>query len=365
MTEKIPEKMKAARVTEFGKSEYEIQDIPVPKPKGYEVLIKIGAAGFCHTDAMVYDGQFESMGSKCPITGSHEPAGTIVAMGPDAEKLGKQKVGDRIGAENMMGPCGKCPDCTVHKDPTYCPNLEGMAGITKDGGFAEYCLLDARTAAKLPDEMSFEQAAPLMCAGVTIYSAIKKAEACGLKEGGTIGFSGLGALGHLGVQFAICMGYKVVGIDARPEPIDLAKSLKYPPDLVLDATKIKAEDALPKVKELDPTKPFEGLDAVILLADPQSSFDYAVALTARHGLVVLVSQPEKGINLQFFDVIFRDIRLVGSLLGKQQYLQETVDLCAKHGIESHIAAYKLDDINKMVKDNHSDKKKGKTVITFS
>jgi hypothetical protein len=112
-----------------------------------------------------------------------------------------------------------------------------------------------------------------------------------------------------------------VGLDARPEPIDLARSLKYPPDLAIDVTKIKAEDALAKVKELDPEKPFEGVDgmdftladlwpagvaltsfrctAVILLADPQESVDYAVKLTARHGLVVLVSQPAAGVTLQF------------------------------------------------------------------
>lgn len=94
-------------------------------------------------------------------------------------------------------------------------------------------------------------------------------------------------------------GYKVVGIDARPQPIELAKRLKYPPDLLLQTDQVKAQDALPKIRALDPEKPFQGLDAAILLADPQESIDYAVALLARHGLLVLVSQPAEGIKLQF------------------------------------------------------------------
>jgi len=362
---KIPKTMKAARVMEFGETKYTIQDIDVPTPKGYEYLIKIGAAGFCHTDAMVANGEFESMGCKAPITGSHEPAGTIVSMGEDAKKAGLHKIGDRVGAEAMKGVCGKCPDCKNYGDQTYCTDLEGMVGVTVDGGFAEYCIIDSRTSAKIPDSMSFEQAAPLMCAGVTIYQSIKKAEACGLKPGRTIGFIGLGALGHLGVQFAKCKGYKVVGVDARKEPVELAKSLKYPPDLTILTTETSAEDALKAVAKLDSQKPFEGLDAAILLADPQGSVDYAVKITARHGLVVAVSQPQEGFRFQFVDLIFRDIRVVGSLLGPQNSLQETVDLAAEKGIESTLLTYKLEELDKLVKEANSDKKKGKTVVTFS
>lgn len=170
-----------------------------------------------------------------------------------------------------------------------------MVGINRDGGFAEYCIIDSRTAAKLPDSLSFAQCAPLMCAGVTIYNSIKKAEACGLKPGGTIGFSGISAPSppmnariecsyrsrcsrpsrrpdgqsqgrpvplnpKNEVLTSLIQGYKVVGIDARKEPIELAGQLKYPPDLLLNATEIKAEDALKKVAELDKEKPFEGLD---------------------------------------------------------------------------------------------------------
>jgi len=364
MSSEIPKTMKAARVLKFGETKYSLEEVEVPKPKGYAYLIKMGAAGFCHTDSMVANGEFESMGSKPPITGSHEPAGTIVAMGEDAEKAGKHKVGDRVGAEAMFGACGKCPDCKTFGDATYCTDLQGMVGINRDGGFAEYCIIDSRTAAKLPDSLSFAQCAPLMCAGVTIYNSIKKAEACGLKPGGTIGFSGLGALGHLGVQMAKVKGYKVVGIDARKEPIELAGQLKYPPDLLLNATEIKAEDALKKVAELDKEKPFEGLDAAILLADPQESVNYAVALTARHGLVVAVSQPQAGFTFQFVDLIFRDIRVVGSLLGPQKYLQETVDLCAEKGIESTLSTFRLEEMDKVVEAAHSKTKKGKTVVTF-
>ncbi|KAL7009284.1 hypothetical protein EMMF5_000914 [Cystobasidiomycetes sp. EMM_F5] len=251
------------------------------------------------------------------MQGSHEPAGTIVAMGDDAKNSSKYKA------------------------------------------------IDSRYAAAIPDSMTFEQAAPLMCAGATIYRSIKVAEKHGLKAGGTIGFVGLGALGHLGVQFAKTMSYKVVGVDARKEPVELATRLQYPPDLVLNSKEVDAETAREKVVKLDEQKPFHGLDAAILLADPQESIDYAVKLLARHGLLVLVSQPQSGIHLDFHELVFRDIRLVGSLLGNPDDLQATVDLCAKHGIESTLVTYRLEDINDLVKAADSAKKSGKTVITFA
>jgi len=243
----------------------------------------------------------------------------------------------------------------------YCPHAK-YSGIMTDGYFSEYAISDARLCAKIPDNMTFEQAAPMTCAGVTIYGAIKRAS---LKPGQILGMSGLGALGHLGVQMAKAMGLKVVGIDARPEPVELAEKLKLSPDLTIDASKTSVQDALREIKKLRPDDYFgwDGVDAMILTADPVASHRYGLDLTRRHGLVVVVCQPPK-FEFTFNDFIFRDLTIVGHLHGNEDDLQETVDLVSEHGIVVEVNRFGLEEHEKMVDSLGDEKRKGKSVLVF-
>jgi Zn-dependent alcohol dehydrogenases len=144
-------------------------DVPVPAPGPGELLIRVAAAGFCHTDYQVYQGVY---GTNLPITGSHEPAGTVVKIGSDVP--GDWKVDDRVGVINFREPCNACNGCRWRMktysslDARYCEN-KTMSGILKaDGGFAEYMIASHYAVVRLPRELSFEQAAPLMCAGVCL-----------------------------------------------------------------------------------------------------------------------------------------------------------------------------------------------------
>jgi D-arabinose 1-dehydrogenase-like Zn-dependent alcohol dehydrogenase len=148
---------------------YEVQEIPVPEYGDNDLLLKVGAAGFCHTDYQVYEGVYQS---KLPLTPSHEPVGTVVAVGDKASKT--WKVGQRVGMLNLRHACNKCGGCKTFRegdkpDLRFCEN-KSMAGIQDDGGFAEYVVADADSSSLLPDELSFEQAAPMMCAGVSTYT---------------------------------------------------------------------------------------------------------------------------------------------------------------------------------------------------
>lgn len=129
-----------------------------------DVLIKVGAAGFCHTDYQVFQGVYES---PCPIVPSHEPVGTIVAVGPKVDSY--WKVGQRVGVNLFQHQCHSCIPCEVLDDIRFCENAE-LAGLKNNGGFAEYMLSDSESIVLLPDSLSFEQAAPLMCAGVSSES---------------------------------------------------------------------------------------------------------------------------------------------------------------------------------------------------
>ncbi|KAL8277614.1 hypothetical protein RQP46_010046 [Phenoliferia psychrophenolica] len=316
MTTAIPTTMRAAQILEKG-GPYVIQQIPVPEVGPWEILIKTACAGHCHTDTMVAEDAF---GGGFPITGSHEPAGTVAKLGEEAVKLGKFKVGDRIAALYMLGACGECWDCK-EGSKKYCSEFKGALGIVTNGAFADYTLVDSRSSVKLPDSMAWDQ---------------------------TIGVIGLGALGHLGVQMAKAMGYIVVGVDARPEPIELAKSLVLAPDLCINAATTSVEDALTAIAALDPKKQLRGLDACIVVTDAPASFQNAVDLLARHGT----------------DLIFKDIRVVGSLIGDTAQAQATVDLVAKHGIEVKTTKYRLDDMAQLLEDAHRPDKKGKAVVMF-
>ncbi|EKG15444.1 Alcohol dehydrogenase superfamily zinc-containing [Macrophomina phaseolina MS6] len=178
-TETIPDTMLACQVVEF-KKPYKIHNVPVPKDDlgPNDLLVKIAVASLCHTDSMVANGiPIAQYTPPLPCTASHEGAGTIVAIGsPSTTSL---RPGDRIMCGLYLHQCGTCTDCAAGT-PQYCPHSAGAIGVHTHGCFAQYVRIDARNAVKLPDNVSFATAAPLACAGCTIYKGVR---ATGLREG--------------------------------------------------------------------------------------------------------------------------------------------------------------------------------------
>lgn len=336
---------------------YKIDEVEVPKiERGTDIIMEIKAASLCHTDFMVRDGVF---GDNYPITGSHEAVGLVHDVGSDVKDF---KKGDRMGTLAFQNACGECPDCRAGKQ-IYCDNLSGMGGVTVDGGFAGFMRCDSRFCVKIPQSLPFAQSAPLMCAGATIWGALKK---CKLQKGDVVGIVGLGGLGHIGIQLAVAaLQLQVVAIDTREEPIKLAKSLKYPPTLTLNATETDAKDAMSHISKLEkPNNAWPGLDAVIVATDSIPAFTYAAEVTRKHGTLVIVGQPADPVPITFHQAIFRDIRVIGSLLSDATEAQEMVDQVARHGVEVTVQEYALDQVNKMVEDSHEKNMKGRLVVTM-
>ena len=171
-----------------------------------------------------------------------------------------------------------------------------------DGNFAEYLLADSHNVLPLPAELDFTDAAPLMCAGLTIFTAFKN---CGLKPGDWVAISGAGGgLGHLGIQFGKALGYRVVGIDNRDSSIDLIRSLNCC-EIIVDARKETTAEVFKKCNN------GIGVDAVLILPESQRAFDYAAPLAKKAGTVCIVSFPVKGFTISSNEVVFRDVRYIG------------------------------------------------------
>ncbi|KAJ5322381.1 alcohol dehydrogenase GroES-like domain-containing protein [Penicillium brevicompactum] len=231
----LQQQMKAARLVEYN-TPYTVEQIKVPEIGDNDILFRVGAAGYCHTDYQVWEGVYQT---KTPSTPSHEPVGTIVAMGPAVKGW---RIGDRIGAL-LFRPARA--------------NVS-MAGIKDDGAMAEFMIADAANTVKLPDSVSFEQGAPLMCAGTTVWGGIKAAN---LAPKVPVGVIGIGGLGSLAIQFLKALGHPTVAIDHRPEPLDLAVEVPLKADLVIDSTSETA------VEDITRWADNEGLAAVIVCTD--------------------------------------------------------------------------------------------------
>ena len=332
-TQSLPEYMKAQVLEEYNEP-YVHKDLPVPKiTTDHDLLIKVDAASYCHTDAVLSSGQMRPNPQSFPHIGSHEFAGTVIALPHTPSDIAKNySIGTRLGIPGRaFHPCGSCFEC---KDPdndyigysNYCVNA-GNNGISKAGGFSQYAVVDARQVAPLPDKLRALDAAPLMCAGITIFNALKR---CNLAPGQRLAMIGAGGgLGHLGLQFAEAVGLRTIGVDVADGPLKLARSLGTKAEIV-DARVTKAEDIVKQVgKEDKKTEwPDMGLDAVIILPESQASFDYGVKLLRNHGLCVVVSFPEQGFHVSARNLVFRDISVVGSLLGSNSILREMVAFAA-------------------------------------
>ena len=186
-----------------------MQDVPVPEPGYGEVLIKVITSGVCHTDLHVRDGDWHVKPS-LPIIPGHEGAGVVVKLGPGVTTL---KLGDRVGHAWLHTACGGCEHCLSGWE-TVCGKT-APTGFVADGCFAEYTVAVAAYVGRIPDSLSFAQASPILCAGVTTYKALKETE---VKPGQWVAILGAcGGLGHVGVQYARAMGMKVCAVDFGEE----------------------------------------------------------------------------------------------------------------------------------------------------
>ncbi|KAJ0313297.1 hypothetical protein COL516b_000229 [Colletotrichum fioriniae] len=316
--------MKAIRVTSFN-NPYEIQSIPVPSPTSlapHDLLVKVAVASYCHTDSMVSSGIF---GTSLPCTASHEGSGTVVAVG----------------------------FASASSDFNF--KIEGHVGVHVDGCFAEYVKVDARSTVPIPEAVSFLSAAPLACAGRTVWRGVVQA---GLKEGQWLAILGSGGgLGHLGIQMAKTLGLRVIGIDARDEGLELTRTSGA--DVVLDARRDK-EDVVKEAR--DAANGGEGADATLNLSDADSAAALACAVTKMHGTVVQIAQPDE-VKIPFQELVFRDVRVKGSLLCSREESIGLVEHVAKNGINLKTNVFHgLDRIHELTELVHTGKMSGKAVI---
>ena len=231
-------KMRAVQVSEAG-GPFELVERDVPQPGREQALVRVHACGICHSDSFAKEGGYP--GVSFPVVPGHEIAGEIAALG---EGVQGWEVGQRVGVGWFGGNCGYCEPCR-RGDLIGCENME-IPGVTSDGGYADYVLVNAHALALMPDDLADVDAAPLMCAGITTYNALRQSGAHG---GDLVAVLGLGGLGHLGVQFAAKLGFRTVAIARGAEKAELAQKLGA--ERYIDST---AEDPAEELTKLGGAK---------------------------------------------------------------------------------------------------------------
>jgi D-arabinose 1-dehydrogenase-like Zn-dependent alcohol dehydrogenase len=311
--------MKAAIVKQKG-APLVIEERPTPEPGEGTVRIKVHACGICHSDQFVVDGIWPSL--KLPRVPGHEVAGVVDAVGPGVTHI---QPGARVGVGWYGGHCGVCRACR-EGDFVLCEN--GMiTGISFDGGYEEYMLAPASALAAIPEGLDFSEAAPLLCAGITTFNALRNS---GARAGDVVAVHGLGGLGHLGVQFARAMGFYVVAIARGAEKADLAKKLgahEYLDSLQGDATK-----GLQKLG---------GANVILSTAvSGQAASDLINGLGRNGCLVVLGGSPDP-ISIRPGLLIGGRRRIQGWPSGQASDSEDTLRFSQLHGIRPRIETFPL------------------------
>ncbi|MGL4818736.1 MAG: alcohol dehydrogenase AdhP [Bacilli bacterium] len=334
--------MKAAVVHSFGDA-LQIQEVPTPEVSAQQVLVKIKACGVCHTDLHAACGDWP-VKPKLPLIPGHEGVGEVVEVGEGVTHL---KVGDRVGVPWLYSACGQCDFCLEGKE-TLCHDQHN-AGYSVDGGYAEYCLANANYVVKIPDNLSYVEAAPLFCAGVTTYKALKVSEA---KPGDWVAVYGVGGLGHLAVQYAIAMGLNVIGVDTGEDQLELARTLgaQYTVNPL-------TEDSAAFIQ-----RTVGGVQGVVCTAVSKKAFDEAYRAVRRGGSLVCVGLPPEKMEIPIFDTVLNAVNVVGSIVGTRKDLKETLQFAAEGKVKPIITTKKLEDINEIFDDMHHGKITGRVVL---
>jgi propanol-preferring alcohol dehydrogenase len=317
--------MRAAVVPELG-AKLEIQQLDVPEPGPGQVLVKIEAAGLCHTDIHAAHGDWP-VKPKPPFIPGHEGVGVVVATGPGATL---HKEGDRVALPWLASACGHCRHCVAGWE-TLCEQQQNM-GYSVDGSYAEYAVADDRHVVDVPAEISSLDAAPLTCAGVTTFKAIKVA---GVQPGETVSIVGIGGLGHLALQYARVLGARVIAVDVEDAKLDLAEALGA--DLTVNA---KTTDPVQAIAD------YGGADVAVVTAASPRTFEQAYASLRRGGRLSCVGLPaDDKITISVFDTVLSGKQIIGSIVGTRNDLEDVFALHAAGRTKVIAERRHLEDVN--------------------
>jgi propanol-preferring alcohol dehydrogenase len=324
--------MKAAVVTSFD-APLALEERPVPTPAAGQVVVQIEASGLCHTDIHAAHGDWPVKPTP-PFVPGHEGVGIITAVGADVTQ---RSVGERVAIAWLGHACGHCDHC-ISGWETLCEQQRN-SGYSVDGAFAEYAVADADYVVPVPAEVSAFDAAPLTCAGVTTYKAIKVAS---IVPGERVAIFGVGGLGHLAVQYARLVGAEVIAVDLTEEKLQLARELGA--DHTVNAA---TTDPVSAIADLG------GADVAVALAVTPKAFEQAFASLRRGGRLVCVALPPESdgpMHLPIFETVLKGISVIGSIVGTRQDLAEVFRLHALGRTRVVAESRKLDEVNDAIED---------------
>lgn len=305
-------------------ADFELVEKEIPSPADDEVLIKVQACGICHSDAFVKDGLMP--GIEYPRVPGHEVIGTVEECGTEVSNWTE---GQRVGVGWHGGHCYQCEACR-NGDFINCENAQ-VTGMHFDGGYAEYLTAPQSALADIPEDLNSAEAAPLLCAGITTFNALRNSE---LEPGDVVAVQGIGGLGHLGVQYANEFGAEVVALSRGPEKEDLARDLGA--HHYIDT---KAEDAVERLQEMG------GADVILATAPSSEAITSVVDGLGRNGQLMIVGATADPVEVSPFQLIMGRKSVSGWPSGDAKDSEETLNFSALQDVTPEIETFPLEKAN--------------------
>jgi D-arabinose 1-dehydrogenase-like Zn-dependent alcohol dehydrogenase len=335
--------MKAAQIGKPG-GDFELVERDIPEPRAAQVRIKVEACGICHSDVLVKEGLWP--GLEYPRVPGHEIAGRIDAVGPGVTPW---KKGQRVGVGWHGGHDFVCEQCRCG-DFVMCTNRK-ITGIDFDGGYAEYMIAPVEALAAIPDDLPAEEAGPFMCAGVTVFNALRNS---GARAGDVVAVQGIGGLGHLGVQYARRMGFKTVAVGRGKEKEPLAREL--------GAHHYIDSDAVDTVAEL---QKLGGARVILATAPSAKAISAVVEGLAVDGNLLIPAAPSEPLTINVMPLLMGRRQIAGWYSGTARDSQDTLEFSASTGVHPMIEKYPLSRAAEAYEQMHSGKVRFRVVLTMN
>jgi alcohol dehydrogenase, propanol-preferring len=336
--------MRAAVLHEF-KQPLVIEEVERPEPGPEDVVIRVEACGVCHSDLHVADGDWRQFAGivKKPLILGHEIVGCVVEKGQAVNSLNG---GDRVGVPWLHWTCGECEFCRAGYE-NLCV-AQKITGVTVDGGYAEFIKAPASHAEKMPNGISSLEAAPLLCAGVTVHRALKQAQ---ITSGQRLAVVGIGGLGHLAVQLGILFGAEVIALDLSEDKLALAKSLGASAALNVDAPGVAKA-----IRKLG------GAHAAIVTSASPTAYDLAFNCLRPAGILLAVGLPAQDICFPPIMMAAKEARIRAISVGTRQDLREVLAIAAAGKLRCTVAARPLDHVNNIFDELRRGQVSGRIVL---